>query len=51
MSQWKLPSIESKKQINEEDDYNFVGKQKKKTKDSALNVVEELKRKIEEQKR
>ena len=45
MSQWKLPSIESKKQISEEDDYNFVGKDKKKSKE-GMGIVEELKRKI-----
>ena len=32
MSQWKLPVIETKKQIGDEDDYNFVGKDKRKTK-------------------
>ena len=48
MSQWKLPIIDSKKQISEEDDYNFIGKDKKKAKDAngPLNMIEELKRKI-----
>ena len=47
MSNWKLPIIDSKKQLSEEDDYNFVNKDKKKSKDcGALAMVEELKRKV-----
>lgn len=53
MSQWKLPVIDSKKQLGEEEEYNFVGKDKKKPKEhtGALSMVEELKRKVEEQKK
>lgn len=52
MSSWKLPVIDSKKQFDD-DDYNFVNKDKKKSKENsgAMSVVEELKRKIEEQKK
>lgn len=48
MSNWKLPNIDSKKQISEQDDYNFVGKDKKKSKESngTLNMIEQLKKKI-----
>ena len=46
MSNWKLPIIDSKKQLSE-DDYNFVNKDKKRYKDSgALVMVEKLKRKV-----
>lgn len=53
MSQWKLPVIDSKKQFGEDDDYNFVNKDKKKSKEQtgALSMIEELKFKIEEQKK
>ena len=52
MSNWKLPSIESKKSFDD-DDYNFVNKDKKKSKENsgALSIVEELKRKVEDQKK
>lgn len=52
MSNWKLPTIDSKKNFDE-DDYNFVNKDKKKSKENtgALTAVEDLRRKIEEQKR
>ena len=45
MSQWKLPVIDSKKQFGDEDDYNFVNKDKKKPKEqsSALAMIEDLK--------
>lgn len=48
MSQWKLPVIESKKQFADDDDYNFVNKDKKKSKEQtgALSMIEELKLKI-----
>ena len=47
MSNWKLPTIDSKKNFDD-DDYNFVNKDKKKAKENsgAMSVVEELKRKI-----
>lgn len=32
MSQWKLPVIDSKKNVGFEDDYNFVNKDAKKSK-------------------
>ena len=41
MSQWKLPVIDSKKQFGEDDDYNFVNKDKKKPKEQsgALSMI------------
>lgn len=52
MSHWKLPVIDSKNKISEEDDYNFVNKDKKKKDSSgALGMIEELKRKVEDQKK
>ena len=52
MSNWKLPVIDSKKSFDD-DDYNFVNKEKKKSKENtgALSMIEELKRKIEDQKK
>lgn len=48
----RFPVIESKKTLIEEEDYNFVNKgQKKKGSGNPLDLIEELKRKIEEQKK
>lgn len=53
MSSLRFPVIETKKTLIEEEDYNFVNKDKKKKQQSGnpLELVEELKRKIEEQKK
>ena len=51
MSSFKFPVIESKKALHDEDDYNFVNKDKKRKTGTGMDVVEELKRKIEEQKK
>lgn len=42
MSHWKLPVIDSKNKIGEDDDYNFVNKDKKKSKDTsgALGMID-----------
>jgi predicted RNase H-like nuclease (RuvC/YqgF family) len=49
----RFPVIESKKTLMEEEDYNFVNKGQKKKVGSGnpLELIEELKRKIEEQKK
>lgn len=53
---FRLPTIESKNRLPEEDDYNFVNREKGKKpplpkEAPGLQLIEELKRKVEEQKR
>lgn len=44
--------IETKKTVIEEEDYNFINKdKKKKTGNNPLELIEELKKKIDEQKK
>ena len=51
MSSFRFPVIESKKTLHDEDDYNFVNKDKKRKTATGLEMVDDLKRKIEEQKK
>jgi hypothetical protein len=47
MSSLRFPVIETKKNLGEEEDYNFVNKdKKKKTTGNPLELIDELKRKI-----
>ena len=48
MSSLRFPVIETKKNLGEEEDYNFVNKDKKKktTGNNPLELIDELKRKI-----
>jgi hypothetical protein len=49
MSSFRFPTIETKKSLLEDEDYNFVNKDKKKKTSSGnpLELIEELKRKID----
>jgi hypothetical protein len=48
MSSLRFPVIETKKTVIEEEDYNFINKdKKKKTSSNPLELIEELKRKID----
>ena len=53
MSSVRFPTISTKKDLTEEEDYNFVNKDKKKKSSTGnpLEMVEELKRKIDEQRK
>ena len=52
MSSLRFPVIETKKNLGEEEDYNFVNKdKKKKTTGNPLELIDELKRKIQDQKK
>lgn len=47
MSSLRFPVIETKKNLGEEEDYNFVNKdKKKKATGNPLELIEDLKRKI-----
>jgi len=49
MSSLRFPTIETKKSLMEDEDYNFINKDKKKKTSTGnpLELVDELKRKIE----
>ena len=49
MSSLRFPAIETKKTLIEEEDYNFINKDKKKktSTNNPLEIVEELKKKID----
>ena len=53
MSSLRFPTIETKKNLAEEEDYNFINKDKKKKTSSGnpLELIDDLKRKIEEQRK
>lgn len=53
MSSLRFPAIETKKSLMEEEDYNFVNKDKKRKTSAGnpLELIEELKRKIEDQRK
>lgn len=53
MSSLRFPVIETKKTVIEEEDYNFINKDKKKktSSNNPLELIEELKKKIDEQKK
>ena len=53
MSSLRFPTIETKKNLMEEEDYNFINKDKKKKTSSGnpLQLIDDLKKKIEEQRK
>ena len=53
MSSLRFPTIETKKNLMQEQDYNFINKDKKKKTSSGnpLELIDDLKRKIQEQRK
>ena len=53
MSSLRFPTIETKKNLMQEQDYNFINKDKKKKTSSSnpLELIDDLKRKIQEQRK